>query len=100
MKKMLLGLLICLFLVSCGKKEVEYPIYTKAEKEAIYKEAKDKDNKEKLKEIEDLMNKLEILGKNGDKVAEGEYLDWEETQLFYRAPKQKDPGANLLDRKW
>lgn len=51
-----------LLVVSCGKKEPSYPIYTRDEK-LMYKEAKDNENQEKLKEIEDLMYKLEIEGK-------------------------------------
>lgn len=63
MKKIFLTFMILLLVVSCGKKEPSYPIYTKDEKELMYKEAKDNENQEKLKEIEDLMYKLEIEGK-------------------------------------
>ena len=99
MKKIFLGMILSLIIVGCGEKTT-YPIFTHEEKKEIYKEAKDNNNEEKLKEIDDLMKKLEILGKKGDKTAEAEHADWHEIKIFYRAPKRKDPGANLLNRKW
>ena len=69
MKKMLLTIIVSLMIISCGKKEPSYPIYTRDEKRLIYKEAKDNENQEKLKEIQDLIDKLEIEGKKGDKTA-------------------------------
>ena len=57
MKKIFLTFMFLLLVVSCGKKEPSYPIYTRDEKKLMYKEAKDNENQEKLKEIEDLMYK-------------------------------------------
>ncbi|CAL7906651.1 putative lipoprotein [Fusobacterium necrophorum subsp. funduliforme ATCC 51357] len=100
MKKIMTIIIGLSLFISCGKKEPEYPIFTYDEKEAMYKEAKDNNNTEKLKEIEDLMKQLEIAGKKGDKVAEQEYEDWHVVEVLYVSPKKKDPGANLLNRSW
>ncbi|KYM42217.1 hypothetical protein [Fusobacterium necrophorum] len=100
MKKIMILIIGLCLLISCGKKEPEYPVFTHDEKEAIYKEAKDNNNVEKLQEIEDLMKRLEIAGKKGDKVAEQEYEDWHVVEVLYISPKKKDPGVNLLNRAW
>ncbi len=99
MKKLLLILSLTIVVIGC-KKEPDYPIYTKEEKVAIYKEARDNNNEEKLKEINELMKKLEILGKKGDNTALYEQAEWHEVKVFYIGPKKKDPGANVLNRKW
>ena len=75
MKKIILIFSIFLLIISCGKKEPSYQIYTRDEKKLIYKEAKDNENQEKLKEIQDLMNTLEIEGKKGDKTAYDEFYE-------------------------
>ena len=101
MKKIFLTFMILLLVVSCGKKEPSYPIYTKDEKELMYKEAKDNENQEKLKEIEDLMYKLEIEGKKGDETAYEEFYEWDEVVKLYIAPPKKYKKPDLLNgRKW
>ena len=100
MKKIMMIIIGLSLFISCGKKEPEYPIFTYDEKEAMYKEAKDNNNTEKLKEIEDLMKQLEIAGKTGATVAEQEYEDWHVVEVLYISPKKKDPGVNLLNRSW
>lgn len=100
MKKIIgLGLLFCL-LLSCGRKEPEYPIYTHAEKMAMYKEAKDNNDIKKLQEIEDLMKQLEIAGKKGDEIAEKERADWHTACVLYIAPEQSYKKPDLLNGKW
>ena len=54
MKKMLSTIVVFLMIISCGKREPSYPIYTRDEKKLMYKEAKDNENQEKLKEIENM----------------------------------------------
>ncbi len=76
MKKLLLILSLIVVMIGC-KKEPDYPIYTMEEKRKIYREAKANDNQEKIKELKSLKNKLEILGKKGDKTAFEEYADWD-----------------------
>ena len=44
MKKIFLTFMFLLLVVSCGKKEPSYPIYTRDEKKLMYKEAKVKRN--------------------------------------------------------
>lgn len=101
MKKMLLTIIVSLMIISCGKKEPSYPIYTRDEKKLIYKEAKDNENQEKLKEIQDLMDKLEIEGKKGDKTAYEEFYEWDEVVKFYIAPPKEYKKLDLLNgRKW
>jgi len=103
MKKIGLLIITILLIVSCGKKEPDYPIYTKEEKEAMVAEAYmevEKGNEEKLKEIDDLMAKLEIEWKKGDETAEIELGEWTDAKMFHRSPKKEEPGANLLNRKW
>ena len=101
MKKIILMFTILLLVVSCGKKEPDYPIYTRDEKKLMYKEARDNENQEKLKEIEDLMYKLEIEGKKGDNTALIELGEWEDVKLFYIAPPKKYKKPDLLNgRKW
>ena len=56
---------------------------------------------EKLKEIEDLMYKLEIEGKKGDKTAYEEFYEWDEVVKLYIAPPKKYEKPDLLNgRKW
>ena len=101
MKKMLLTIIVPLMIISCGKKEPSYPIQTRDEKRLIYKEAKDNENQEKLKEIQDLMDKLEIEGKKGDKTAYEEFYEWDEVVKFYIAPPKEYKKPDLLNgRKW
>ena len=101
MKKTLLIFSLCLTIIGCGKKEPSYPIYTRDEKKLMYKEAKDNENQEKLKEIEDLMYKLEIEGKKGDKTAYEEFYEWDEVVKFYIAPPKEYKKPDLLNgRKW
>ena len=47
MKKIFLTFMFLLLVVSFGKKEPSYPIYTRDEKKLMYKEAKDNENQEK-----------------------------------------------------
>ena len=101
MKKIVLIFSIFLLIISCGKKEPSYQIYTRDEKKLIYKEAKDNENKEKLKEIQDLMNTLEIEGKKGDKTAYDEFYEWDEVIKLYIAPPKKYKKPDLLNgMKW
>ena len=101
MKKIILIFTIFLLVISCGKKEPDYPIYTRDEKKLIYKEAKDNENQEKLKEIQDLMNTLEIEGKKGDKTAYDEFYEWDEVVKLYIAPPKKYKKPDLLNgMKW
>ena len=99
MKRIIIAIGLCLF-IACGKKEAEYPIFTYDQKEAIYKEAQDNDDTDKIKDIETLMTQLEIAGKQGDKIAEQEYEDWHAVEVLYVSPKKEDPGVNLLNRSW
>ena len=50
MKKILLIFSLCLTIISCGKKESSYPIYTMAQKREIYREAKRNNDEKKLKD--------------------------------------------------
>lgn len=101
MKKIILTFFIFLLIISCGKKEPSYQIYTRDEKKLIYKEAKDNENQEKLKEIQDLMNTLEIEGKKGDKTAYDEFYEWDEVVKLYTAPPKKYKKPDLLNgMKW
>lgn len=101
MKKIVLIFSIFLLIISCGKKEPSYQIYTRDEKKLIYKEAKDNENQEKLKEIQDLMNTLEIEGKKGDKTAYDEFYEWDEVIKLYIAPPKKYKKPDLLNgMKW
>ena len=101
MKKLILVFSIFLLIISCGKKEPSYQIYTRDEKKVIYKEAKDNENQEKLREIQDLMDKLEIEGKKGDKTAYEEFYEWDEVVKLYIAPPKKYKKPDLLNgRKW
>ena len=43
MKKLILLLMMCLLIISCEKK-IDYPVYKRAEKKAMYKEAKDNED--------------------------------------------------------
>ena len=102
MKKMLLIFCISLILVSCGKK---YEVYTKAQKKEMYKIAlkeEENGNKQKMEEIEKLMEVLEIEAKNGDETARIERTEWHWITLEYDSitNKVKDASANLLNRKW
>ena len=100
MKKMLLIFCISLILISCGKK---YEVYTKAQKKEMYKIAlkeEENGNKQKMEEIEKLMEVLEIEAKKGDETAEIELGEWTDAKMFHRSPKKEEPGANLLNRKW
>ena len=87
MKKILLIFSLCLTIISCGKKELSYPIYTMAQKREIYREAKKKEiyeeakrnnDEKKIKDLYDLKDKLELeWKKNNDKTAFEEYVDWD-----------------------
>ena len=101
MKKIILIFSIFLLIIYCGKLEPSYQIYTRDENKLIYKEAKDNENQEKLKEIQDLMNTLEIEGKKGDKTAYDEFYEWDEVVKLYIAPPKKYKKPDLLNgMKW
>ena len=74
MKKIILIFTIFLLIISCGKKEPDYPIYTKDEKKLMYK---------------------------GDNTALIELGEWEDVKLFYIAPPKKYKKPDLLNgMKW
>lgn len=100
MKKIIMLVIGLCLLISCGKKESEYPIYTHTEKMAMYKEAKDNNDIKKLQEIEDLMKQLEIAGKKGDEIAEKERADWHTACVLYVAPTKPYKKPDLLNGKW
>lgn len=100
MKKIILLSLFVIYFMACGKKELEYPIFSHDEKVTMYKEAKDNNNTEKLEEIEKLMQQLEIAGKKGDEVAEKERADWHTVRVLYIAPEQSYKKPDLLNGKW
>src|SRR3712207_6634264 len=100
MKKIITIIIGLSLFISCGKKESEYPIFTHDEKVAIYKEAREHNNTEKLKEIENLMKQLETEGKKGDKIAEKERADWHTVRVLYIAPEQSYKKPDLLNGKW
>jgi len=61
----------------------------------------DEQKEEKLKEIDDLMAKLEIEAKKGDNTALIELGEWEDVKLFYIAPPKKYKKPDLLNgMKW
>lgn len=100
MKKVVILTLLVICFMACGKKDPEYPIFTHDEKVAIYKEARDNNNTEKLKEIENLMKQLEIEERKGDKIAEKERVDWHTVCVLYIAPEQQYKKPDLLNGKW
>ena len=78
MKKILLIFSLCLTIISCGKKESSYPIYTMAQKREIYREAKKNNDEKKLKELRELRDRLELEAKkNNDQVASEEFYQWD-----------------------
>ena len=78
MKKILLIFSLCLTIISCGKKELSYPIYTMAQKREIYREAKRNNDDKKLKELRELRDRLELEAKkNNDQVASEEFYQWD-----------------------
>lgn len=78
MKKTLLIFSLCLTIISCGKKESSYPIYTMAQKREIYREAKRNNDEKKLKELKELRDRLELEAKkNNDQVASEEFYQWD-----------------------
>ena len=78
MKKTLLIFSLCLTIISCGKKESSYPIYTMAQKREIYREAKRNNDEKKLKELRELRDRLELEAKkNNDQVASEEFYQWD-----------------------
>ena len=78
MKKILLIFSLCLTIISCGKKESSYPIYTMAQKREIYREAKRNNDEKKLKELRELRDRLELEAKkNNDSVASEEFYQWD-----------------------
>ena len=78
MKKILLIFSLCLTIISCGKKESSYPIYTMAQKREIYREAKKNNDEKKLKELRELRDRLELEAKkNNDPVASEEFYQWD-----------------------
>lgn len=102
MKKILLAISICLFLVACGK---NYKIYTREEKKEMYTEALKEEkngNKEKMDYIDDLMKKLEIATKKGDTTARIELGEWIDQKRGYHSytDEVKDLKAGLNDLKW
>ena len=102
MKKLSLLFIVGLLVVACGKK---YEVYTKEQKEEMYRiavEEKEKGNDKKMEEIEKLMTILEIEAKKGDKTAEIEMGEWYWLRLDYTSITEKVKGkkADLLNRKW
>ncbi|PGH20855.1 hypothetical protein RN96_07090 [Fusobacterium polymorphum] len=78
MKKTLLIFSLCLTIISCGKKEPSYLIYTMAQKREIYREAKRNNDEKKLKELKELRDRLELEAKkNNDQVASEEFYQWD-----------------------
>ena len=78
MKKILLIFSLCLTIISCGKKEPSYSIYTMAQKREIYREAKRNNDEKKLKELRELRDRLELEAKkNNDQVASEEFYQWD-----------------------
>lgn len=78
MKRVLMAVLLSLVVVGCGEKKPTYPIYTLAEKRKIYREAEKNNDEKKIKELEELKNRLELeWKKNNDATAFEEYADWD-----------------------
>lgn len=100
MKKYLV-LLICLFIVGCGK---DYKTYTEKEKRKMYDIAYDEEragNKEKMLEIDKLREKLKIEAEKGDSIAEKEYEEWKYIEgSTYRKTYSGKAKADLLNRLW
>lgn len=55
-----------------------------------------------MKHIDELMEKLEIAYKKGDKTAEIELREWHEERTRFRSyyDEVKDASANLMNRRW
>jgi len=72
----------CLFLISCGK---DYKTYSLEEKKEMIKEAvieNEQGNKRKMEKLDELVKKLEVAARNGDKEAEAELKEWYGTALI------------------
>ena len=82
MKKYFMLLMFCLFLVGCGK---DYKTYSLEEKKEMIKEAvieNEQGNKRKMEKLDELVKKLEVAARNGDKEAEAELKEWYGTALI------------------
>ncbi len=103
MKKIIFSLILCLFIVGCGK---DYETYTEVEKRKMYNLALDeqeKGNNEKIEEINKLIEKLEIAYKKGDETAKIEFYEWHETKIgTHRSytDKLKNSKVDMTNRAW
>lgn len=102
MKKIVFSLILCLFIVGCGR---DYETYTKAEKRKMYDialEEQDKGNDEKINKIYELMDKLKIAYENGDSIAKKEYIEWHNEQIRYRSNTNKliNSKVDMSNRAW
>lgn len=102
MKKVILGIFLCLFIIGCGK---DYKVYSKEQKREMYDIALEEEkngNSEKMKEIENLMEKLEIAAKKGDNAAKIELEEWfhEKTRFRSYVDEVKDLKVDLENRRW
>ncbi len=102
MKKILLGILLCFFIIGCGK---DYETYTQEEKNKMYDialEQQQKGNNKEMEKIKELINKLEIAYRKGDKTAEVEFFEWRESELRFRPYSNELEGDNIdmTNRKW
>lgn len=82
MKKYFMLFMCCLFLISCGK---DYKTYSLEEKKEMIKEAvieNEQGNKRKMEKLDELVKKLEVAARNGDKEAEAELKEWYGTALI------------------
>ena len=79
MKKYFMLLMFCLFLAGCGK---DYKTYSLEEKKEMIKEAvieESQGNRKKMEQLDELVKKLEVAARNGDKEAVAELKEWHET---------------------
>ena len=76
MKKYFMLLMFCIFLTGCGK---DYKTYSLEEKKEMFKEAvieESQGNRKKMEQLDELVKKLEVAARNGDKEAEVELKEW------------------------
>ena len=79
MKKYFMLLMFCIFLIGCGK---DYKTYSLEEKKEMFKEAvieESQGNRKKMEQLDELVKKLEVAARNGDKEAVAELKEWHET---------------------
>ncbi|WP_338957158.1 hypothetical protein LDJ98_04030 [Fusobacterium nucleatum] len=82
MKKYFMLLMFCLFLIGCGK---DYKTYSLEEKKEMIKEAvieESQGNRKKMEQLDELVKKLEVAARNGDKEAAAELAEWHGTALL------------------